>query len=121
MATATAVPKVLSANKAACLTRALLRQVHRIIDTGVLGSAASHREGARLLHSDSLVSLKLAHETAGIFTLDGRRKLVRHLLGRPEPESACVQEISVDVREMNEEVERGEPWPVPHRTRRRQT
>ena len=81
MTTATAVPKVLSANEAACVTGVPLRQVHRIIDTGVLGSAASRRDGARILHSDGLVSLKLVHETARIFTLDGRRKLVRYLLG----------------------------------------
>lgn len=115
MATATAVPKVLSANKAACLTCAPLRQVLRIIDTDVLGSAASGREGARLLHSDSLVSLKLAHEMAGIFTLGGCRKLVRYLLGRPEAESACLQEVSPAAREMNLEVERRKPWPAPRR------
>jgi len=107
MTTATAAPRVLSANEAACVTGVPLRQVHRIIDTGVLGSAASRREGARLLHSDGLVSLKLVHETARIFTLDGRRKLVRYLLGRPDAESACVQDVSVNVREMKVEVERG--------------
>lgn len=107
MTSATAVPKVLSANEAACVTGVPLRSVHRIIDTGVLGSAASRREGARVLHSDGLVSLKLVHETAGIFTLDGRRKLVRDLLGRAEAESACVEDVSVDVREMKVAVERG--------------
>jgi len=48
MATVSAVPKVLTANEAGCVTGVPLRQVHRIIDTGVLGSAASRREGARL-------------------------------------------------------------------------
>ena len=83
------VPWVLSANEAACVTGVPLRQVHRIIDTGVLGSAASRCDGARIFHRDGLVSLKLVHETARIFTLDGRRKVVCDLLGRPEAESAC--------------------------------
>lgn len=107
MTTATAVPRVLSANEAACVTGVPLRQVHRIIDTGVLGSAASRREGNRILHCDGLVSLKLVHETTAIFTLDGRRRLVRYLLGHPDAESACVHDVSVDVREMKVEVRRG--------------
>ncbi len=99
--------RTLSANEAACVTGVPLRQVHRIIDTGVLGSAAGRREGSRIVHCDGLVCLKLVHETTAIFTLDGRRRLVRHLLGRPEAESACVHDVSVDVREMKEEVRRG--------------
>ena len=107
MTTATAVPKLLSANEAACVTGVPLRQVHRIIDTGVLGSAASRRDGARILHCDGLVSLKLVHETTSIFTLDGRRRLVCYLLGHPDAESACVHDVSVDVRDMKVEVRRG--------------
>ena len=53
------------------------------------------------------MSLKLVHETTAIFTLDGRRRLVRYLLGHPEAESACVHDVSVDVREMKEEVRKG--------------
>ena len=51
--------RTLTANEAACVTGVPLRQVHRIIDTGVLGSAAARREGSRLVHGDGLVSLKL--------------------------------------------------------------
>ena len=104
---AATAPGMLTANEAACVTGVPLRQVHRIIDTGVLGSAAARREGSRLVHCDGLVSLKLAHETAAIFTLDGRRRLVRYLLDHPEAETACVDDVSVDVREMQEEVRRG--------------
>jgi uncharacterized protein (DUF433 family) len=106
MTVATAL-RTLSANEAACVTGVPLRQVHRIIDTGVLGSAAARRDGSRIVHCDGLVSLKLVHETTAIFTLDGRRRLVRYLLGHPEAESACVHDISVDVREMKQEVRRG--------------
>ena len=37
---AATAPRTLTANEAACVTGVPLRQVHRIIDTGVLGSAA---------------------------------------------------------------------------------
>ena len=104
---AAAAPRTLTANEAACVTGVPLRQVHRIIDTGVLGSAAARREGSRLVHYHGLVSLKLVHETTAIFTLDGRRRLVRHLLDHPEAETACVDDVSVDAREMKEEVRRG--------------
>ena len=72
---AATAPGMLTANEAACVTGVPLRQVHRIIDTGVLDSAAARREGSRLVHGDGLVSLKLVHETTAIFTLDGRRRL----------------------------------------------
>ena len=102
-----AAPGMLTANEAACVTGVPLKQVHRIIDTGVLGSTATRREGSRLVHCDGLVSLKLVHETTAIFTLDGRRRLVRYLLDHPEAETACVDDVSVDVRGMQEEVRKG--------------
>ena len=104
---AAAAPRTLTANEAACVTGVPLRQVHRIIDTGVLGGAAARREGTRLVHCDGLVSLKLVHETTAIFTLHGRRRLVRYLLDHPGAETACVDDVSVDVRGMQEEVRRG--------------
>ena len=105
--TATAVPRTLSANEAACVTGVPLRQVHRIIDAGLLGSAAARRERSRTVHCDGLVSLKLAHETTAIFTVDGRRRLVRYLLGHPEAETARVHDVSVDVRSIRDEVRNG--------------
>ena len=104
---AAAAPGMLTANEAACVTSVPLRQVHRIIDTGILGSATARREGSRLVHRDGLVSLKLVHETTAIFTLDGRRRLVRYLLDHPKAETACMDDVSVDVRKMKEEVRRG--------------
>ena len=100
-------PRTLSANEAACVTGVPLRQVHRIIDAGVLGSAAGRREGSRAVDCDGLVSLKLAHETTAIFTLDGRRRLVRYLLGHPDAETARLRNVSVDVRSMKNQVRTG--------------
>ena len=101
------MPHTLSANEAACVTGVPLKQVHRIIDTGILGGAAERREGSRIVHFDGLVSLKLVHETTAVFTLDGRRRLVRFLLGNPEVETASVGDVSVDVRSTREEVQGG--------------
>ena len=105
--TATAVPRTLSANEAACVTGVPLGQVHRIIDAGLLGSAAARRERSRTVHCDGLVSLKLAHETTAIFTVDGRRRLVRYLLGHPEAETARLRDVSVDLRSIRDEVREG--------------
>lgn len=104
---APAVPRTLSANEAACVTGVPLRQVHRIIDAGLLGNAAAKRERSRTVDCDGLVSLKLAHETTAIFTVDGRRRLVRYLLAHPEAESARVRDVSVDVRSIKDEVREG--------------
>ena len=74
---------------------------------GILANAAARREGSRVVHFDGLVSLKLVHETTAVFTLDGRWRLARDLLGNPEAETASVGDVSVDVRSMREEVQRG--------------
>ncbi len=100
-------PRTLSANEAACVTGVPLRQVHRVIDAGVLGRAAGRRGGSRAVHCDGLVSLKLVHETTSIFTLDGRRRLVRYLLGHPEAETVRLRDVSVDVRSMKDVVRAG--------------
>lgn len=53
------------------------------------------------------MGLKLAYETTGILTLEGRRRLVAHLL--EDPKAATVREasISVDMRPMKNDVRRG--------------
>lgn len=101
------MPRTLSANEAACVTGVPLKQVHRIIDADLLGRAAARREGSRAVHCDGLVSLKLAHETTAIFTVDGRRQLVRYLLGHPDAKTARLHDVSVDVRSMKDEVRDG--------------
>ena len=89
------------------MTGVPLKQVHRIIDADLLGQAAARREGSRAVHCDGLVSLKLAHETTAIFTVDGRRQLVRYLLGHPDAKTARLHDVSVDVRSMKDDVQKG--------------
>ena len=101
------IPAMLSANEAACVTGVPLKNVHRIIDAGLLGSSSARRGKSRAVRSNGLLSLKLAHETTKIITVDGRRRLVRFMLGHPDAETARVRDVSVDVRSMREEVRKG--------------
>ena len=99
--------RALSANEAACVTDIPLKQVHRFIDAGLLGDAVNIRKGARIVPATVLVGLKLAEATAGILTLEGRRRLVRRLLDDPEAKTIREDAVSVDVRPMKREVRRG--------------
>ena len=99
--------QILSANEAACVTGVPLKQVHRIIDTGLLGSAADTRNGSRVILRGALVGLKLAHEMTDVFTLDGRRRLVRYLFDNPKAKVARDRCVSVDIRLMKSEVRSG--------------
>ena len=72
--------------------------------------AGQRRGAARVIAHRPLrrpVSLKLAHETTAIFTVDGRRRLVRYLLGHPDAETARLRDISVDLRPIRDEVRDG--------------
>ena len=97
----------LSANEAACVTEIPLKQVHRFIDAGLLGDAVKIRKGVRTVPVTALVGLKLANATARILTLKGRRRLVRRLLDDPKAKSIREEAVSVDVRPMKHEVQRG--------------
>lgn len=97
----------LSANEAACVTGVPLKQVHRIIDAGLLGDAVKSRKGSRVILGRGLVGLKLAYETTDILTLEGRRRLVHHLLDNPGAKTVREDAVSVDLRPMESEVRRG--------------
>lgn len=99
--------RFVSANEAASITGVPLKHVHRIIDAGLLGNAVKNRKGVRVILSDALVGLKLAHETTEILTLEGRRRLVGHLLDDPEARTVREDAVSVDMRPMKNDVRRG--------------
>ena len=96
-----------SANEAACVTGVPLKQVHRIIDAGLLDGAAAGGRRARTVSLHGLVGLKLAHETTDLLTLDGRRRLVRYLLENPAAKKACARDVSVDLRSIKAQVRNG--------------
>ena len=97
----------LSPNEAACVTGVPLKQVHRIIDAGLLGDAARGGNRARAIRRDGLVGLKLAHETTEVLTLEGRRRLVRFVLDHPQTITARERHVTVDVRSVKRDVRRG--------------
>lgn len=99
--------EALSANEAASVTGVPLKQVHRIVDAGLLQDAVENRAGTRVILGRGLVGLKFAHETADLLSPEGRRRLVRHLLERPKAKSVQENAVTVDVRPMEVAVRRG--------------
>jgi uncharacterized protein (DUF433 family) len=97
----------LSANEAAFVTGVPLKQVHRIVDAGLLRGVVENREGARVILGNGLVGLKLAHETAELFSPEGRRRMVRRLLERPEAKTVEENAVTVDLRPMAAAIRRG--------------
>jgi uncharacterized protein (DUF433 family) len=95
----TAHPNTLmTANEAASVTGVPLRQVHRIIDAGLLDGAVKRRRNARLLARNALVGLKLAHETADVLTLESRRSVVAASIRRPQQSMIHADPVVVDTR-----------------------
>ena len=80
---------------------------HRYRPSRILGAARKSGQGARAVHRDVLVGLKLAHETTDILTLRGRRRFVRHLRDHPEAESVRERHVAVDLQSMKDEVRKG--------------
>jgi uncharacterized protein (DUF433 family) len=89
---------LMTANEAASVTGVPLRQVHRIIDAGLLEGAVKQRRNARLVPRKALVGLKLAHETAHVLTLAGRRAVVASSIRRPRQSMIRAASVVVDAR-----------------------
>lgn len=88
----------MTANEAASVTGVPLRQVHRIIDAGILGAAVKQRDNTRLLTPKGLVGLRLAHDTAGMLTLQGRRAIVASSIRSPRQSMIRAEMVVVDAR-----------------------
>jgi len=95
---ATTRATLMTANEAASVTGVPLRQVHRIIDAGLLDGAVKRRRNARLLPRDALVGLRLAHDTADVLTPETRRAVVTSLLRRPRRSAIRAAAVVVDAR-----------------------
>jgi uncharacterized protein (DUF433 family) len=89
---------LMTANEAASVTGVPLRQVHRIIDAGLLGGAVKRRDKARLLAARALVGLKLAHETADVLTLRSRRAVVATSIRQPRQAMIRTDLVVIDAR-----------------------
>jgi uncharacterized protein (DUF433 family) len=89
---------LMTANEAASVTDVPLRQVHRIVDAGLLEGAVKRRRNARLLTRNALVGLKLAHQTADVLTPESRRAVVAALIRHPRQSMIRADAIVVDAR-----------------------
>lgn len=98
--------QALTANEAAAASRIPLKQVHRIIDAGLLEGAVETRRGNRLIDGLGLVALKLAYVTADVLTPAARRRAVLSVLKEP---SKPVREraVTVEVDEIEAELQEG--------------
>jgi uncharacterized protein (DUF433 family) len=96
----------LSANEAASVTGVPLKQVHRIVDAGLLKGAAESRAGMRVIFRRGLVGLKLAHETAGLLTPQGRRRVIEQILLRPAAKTVEASALTFNVRPMETAIRR---------------
>lgn len=75
----------LTPNEAAGALRIPLRQVHRIIDSGLLGAAVEAKGGARRIAGRGLLALKLAHLTSDLLKPEARREAVTQVLEQQRP------------------------------------
>jgi uncharacterized protein (DUF433 family) len=98
---------LMTANEAASVTGVPLRQVHRIIDAGLLEGAVRRHRNARLLKRNALVGLKLAHETADVLTAESRRAMVASLIRRPHRAIIRARAVVVDARPAAKAVKSG--------------
>jgi uncharacterized protein (DUF433 family) len=98
----------LTANEAAVAAGVPLKQVHRIVDAGLLGEQVAVRHGNRMiLGRDGLVGLRLAHLTAKVLTPAARRRVVAAVLRRAVVRMVHEQAVTIPVGPIRAEVRRG--------------
>ena len=97
----------LSANEAASVTSVPLKQVHRIVDAGLLEGAVENRAGMRVIVGRGLIGLKLAHETADLLTPEGRRQVIKKVIQRPKAKTIAHHALTLDVRPIETAIRRG--------------
>lgn len=97
----------LTANEAAVASRVPLKDVHRIIDAGLLKGSVEVRHGARRIGASGLLALKLAYATADILKPEARRRVVRRILERPSEPVIRDQAVTVEVEGIEAELEEG--------------
>ena len=99
--------EALTANEAASVTRVPLKQVHRIIDAGLLSGRVETRAGARMISGRALVGLRLAHLTADTLTLDARRRIIGRVLAEPTTNAFQEDAVTVAVEQIAADIDEG--------------
>jgi len=85
-------------NEAACIAGVPPRQVHRIVDAGLLAGHAGTHAGTRIIADSGLLALRLAHETADLLTPEARRRMVSEALRARASRRVQERTVEVDLR-----------------------
>lgn len=99
--------EVLTANEAASVTRVPLKQVHRIIDAGLLRGRVETRRGSRVIIGSGLVGLRLAWLTAESLTPTARRRIVERAIATDAASVVAADPLKVDLKPIAAEVKIG--------------
>lgn len=99
--------EVLTANEAASVTRVPLKQVHRIIDAGLLRGRVEMRRGSRVIVGSGLVGLRLAWLTADTLTPTARRRIVERAIATDAASVLAADPLKVDLKPIAAEVKVG--------------
>jgi uncharacterized protein (DUF433 family) len=99
--------EVLTANEAASVTRVPLKQVHRIIDAGLLPGRVETRRGSRVIVGSGLVGLRLAWLTADTLTPSARRRIVERAIAPDAASVVAADPLKIDLKPIAAEVKIG--------------
>lgn len=99
--------EALTANEAASVTRVPLKQVHRIIDAGLLRGRVETHRGSRVIAGAGLVGLRLAWLTAEKLTPAARRRIVEKAIANDAATVADDEVVKVDLKPIAAEVRSG--------------
>lgn len=99
--------EALTANEAASVTRVPLKQVHRIIDAGLLRGRVETRRGSRVIIGSGLVGLRLAWLTAESLTPTARRGIVERAIATDAASVVAADPLKVDLKPIAAEVKTG--------------
>lgn len=99
--------EVLTANEAASVTRVPLKQVHRIIDAGLLRGRVEMRRGSRVIVGSGLVGLRLAWLTAETLTPMARRRIVERAIATDATSVVAADPLKVDLKPIAADVKIG--------------
>lgn len=99
--------EALTANEAASVTRVPLKQVHRIIDAGLLHGRVERRRGSRFIVGSGLIGLRLAWLTAETLTPAARRRIVETAITNDAATVVSDDPLKVDLKPIAADVKAG--------------
>jgi uncharacterized protein (DUF433 family) len=99
--------EMLTANEAASVTRVPLKQVHRIIDAGLLRGRVETRRGSRVIVGSGLIGLRLAWLMADTLTPAARRRIVETAIANDAATVVLDDPLKVDLKPIAAEVKTG--------------